>query len=296
MNETGYFGPDSITWQLYREPFAILGGVRALLLQVAHPAVAEGVAKYSTFQSDPFGRGFRTFKAMARIYFGDKQQADQTAARLQKMHSGIRGNYPQPALEGTHPYEVAFVATDPELMMWVLATLTDTTLKVYEWLPGQHLPPDWRERFYEESKITARLFGIPDTLYPADLQAFNAYFNTILNSDLLGSTPACRTIAQAIVRHPKAPGAFLDRFAEGWLPRPLCERLGITIHPEPEKRLAKLLRRAAGIFRLIPRALRYSPAYHQAHYRIARAKGDQPTLAGRFFEWLAVRVGIPFGL
>jgi uncharacterized protein (DUF2236 family) len=288
----GYFGPDTITWQLYREPYPIVGGVRALLLQIAHPAVAQGVAQYSNFQSDPFGRGFRTFQAMANIYFGDRQQAEKTAGRLQKIHSGIKGHYPgaQPASE------VAFVATAPELLLWVLATLTDTTLKVFEGMPIPNLPADWRERFYEESKIAARLMGIPNTVYPADLQAFNVYFDAMLQGDLLGSTPACRAMAQAIVRHPKAPGKWLDRFAAGWMPDALCERLGISTRPDSAQRIAKIMRRARGLFLLIPRPLRYNPAYHQALARMARANGEPVPVAGRFFDWLSRKTSIPFGL
>lgn len=296
LDSIGYFGPNSITWLLYREPFVVLGGVRALLLQVAHPAVAQGVAQYSRFQSDPFGRGYRTFAAMASIYFGSRQQADQTSRRLQQMHSGIKGHYPHMPATGQPPSETSFTATDPELLLWVLATLTDTTLRVCEWLPERHLPADWREQFYEESKTTARLMGIPESVYPADLQAFNAYFAEMLDGDLLGSTPACRAVAQAIVRHPKAPGKWADFLAAGWIPAPLCERLGVVTGPGSTPKLDKFLRRARRVYALIPRTLCYSPAYHQARYRIARSEGTTPPMGGRFFNWLGKHTRIPLGL
>jgi uncharacterized protein (DUF2236 family) len=296
MNSIGYFGPHTITWQLYREPFFLLGGVRALLLQVAHPAVAQGVAQYSRFQSDPFGRGYRTFAAMATIYFGDQQQADQTARLLQQIHSGIKGQYPQVSVPGGDASPVPFVATNPELLLWVFATIMDTSLQVYEWLPQGDLPADWREQFYEESKTAARLLGISDDVYPIDLQAFKIYIEQTLNSDLLGSTPACRAMAQAIVRHPKAPARLADLLAAGWLPAALCERLGITAGPDSAQRLAKLLRRSRHIYSLLPRTLRYNPAYHQACYRIARSNGTPPLGAGRFFHWLGKRMRLPLGL
>ena len=296
MDSIGYFGPNSITWQLYREPFVVLGGIRALLLQVAHPAVAQGVAQYSQFQSDPFGRGYRTFAAMASIYFGDKAQADQTARRLHRMHAAIKGHYPQVPVDGQPASETAFTANDPELLLWVLATLTDTTLRACEWLPGHHLPADWRERFYEESKTTARLFGIPDSVYPADLQAFQTYFDQMLHSDLLGSTPACRAMAQAIIRHPKAPGKWADRLVAGWIPAPLCERLGVATGADAVPRLEKLLRRVRQVYAILPKKMFYSPAYHQARYRIARANGKSAPLAGTFFNWLGNHTKIPLGM
>lgn len=289
---SGYFGPDTVTWQLYREPLFVFGGLRALLLQIAHPAVADGVARYSGFQADPFGRGYRTFAAMAMIYFGTKKQAEATAQRLWRIHSGVKGYYPIP----NPPSQIPYSANDPDLLLWVLATLTDITLQVYQRIPFGNLPSGWQERFYEESKITARLFGIPDEVYPSDLQAFQVYFEKMLTSDLLGSTPTCRDVAQAIVRHPRAPKKLFALLAAGWLPAALCQRLGIVGGPNPEIRLDHWLRRIGRVYRILPCWLRCNPAYHQAKYRIAKAGGEAPTWAGRFFTWLGKRVNVPLGL
>ncbi len=291
-NAVGYFGPHTITWRLYREPCFVFGGVRALLLQIAHPAVADGVARYSNFQKDPFGRGYRTFAAMAMIYFGDKKQAEATAHRLWRIHSAIQGHYPIPNHQSPIPYS----ANDPGLLLWVLATLTDTTLQVYDRMPFLKLPPDWKEKFYEESKTAARLLGIPEEVYPLDLQAFQKYFSETLDGDLLGSTPVCHEMAQAIVRHPRAPKRLANLLAAGWLPAPLCKRLGIQTGENPEIRLGKWLRRFGRLYRFIPGWLRYNPAYHQAKYRIVKSEGKSPTLAGRFFHWLGKRVRVPLGL
>ena len=284
-NARGYFGPTSITWQLYREHLTLTGGVRALLLQVSHPAVADGVARFSNFKADPFGRGYRTFAAMAMIYFGSKTQAEQTAQRLWRMHSAIKGEAPN-----------AYSANDPQVLLWVLATLTETTLQVHKRMPMPGLPPDWQERFYEESKVAAHLLGIPEDVYPVDLQAFEQYFKTILEGDLLGSTDACRAVAQSIVRHPRAPKKLANLLATGWLPESLCTRLGIPVRADADTKMERFLRRYFWAYRLIPRALRWSPAYHQAHFRIAMALGESPTGMGRFYNWLGKWVKIPLGL
>ena len=281
----GYFGPASITWQIYREPIFVLGGVRALLLQVAHPAVADGVARYSNFKSDPFGRGYRTFAAMAMIYFGSRKQAEQTAKRLFHIHSAIRGEAPNP-----------YSANQPELLLWVLATLTDTTLRVYEQMPAQGLPNNWKEIFYEESKIAARLLGIPDEVYPADLQAFNAYFSAMLEGDLLGSTETCRVVAQTIVKHPRAPKNLANLLATGWLPATLCKRLGIEVRKDAANKLARWAGRVIRIYSFLPKRLRWNPSYHQAQYRVALARGERPEFAGRFCHWLVKRVKVPLSL
>lgn len=284
-NALGYFGPESVTWKLYREPFALFGGVRALLLQVAHPSVADGVARYSRFQADPFGRGARTFTAMATIYMGSKTQAEQTGQHLWRMHEGIKGNVPD-----------TYSANRSDLLLWVFATLTDTTLDVYQRMPIEGLPPDWPEQFYEESKVAARLLGIPEADYPADLQTFNLYFQEILHGSLLGSYPVCKEVAQAIVTHPRVPKQRVRLMAAGWLPPALCSRLGIETRPDDEAVLARWLQKCHRWLQWVPRGLRYAPSYHQAKYRIARARGERPTLWGYFYYYLGKVVRIPLGL
>ncbi len=222
---------------------------------------------------------------MAMIYFGSKVQAEETAQRLWRMHAGIRG-------EARNAYS----ANDPELLLWVLSTLTDTTLQVNKRMPMPGLPSDWQERFYEESKIAARLLGIPEEVYPPDLQAFEVYFKGMLEGDILGSTDTCREVAQSIVQHPKAPKKLANLLATGWLPEPLCARLGIQVRPNAERRLERFLQRYLWAYRWIPKVLRWSPAYHQAHYRIAVAEGKRPAMAGRFFHGLAQWMKIPMGL
>jgi uncharacterized protein (DUF2236 family) len=278
----GYFGPDSITWQLYREPLVLTGGLRALLLQIAQPSVADGVARFSNFKADPFGRGYRTFAAMAMIYFGSKTQAEQTAQRLWRIHSAIKG-------EG-------YSANQPDLLLWVLATLTDTTLRVFERMPLAGLPPDWRERFYEESKIAAQLLGIPKETYPVDLQAFEAYFEKMLHSQGLGSTDTCREVAQSIVRHRYMPERMADLLLAGWLPGPLCARLGIATKPSSEAKSARFFKRFVWFYARIPGFLRWCPAYHQARYRIVQAVGKRPGILERCFHWLGTRFKVPMGL
>ncbi len=284
----GYFGPQSMTWQLYREPITLLGGVRALLLQVAHPAVAEGVAHFSNFKKDALGRGFRTFSAMAMIYFGTKDQADAVAQRLWRVHSAIKGPLP----DGENRYQ----ATDPNLLLWVLATLTETTLQVFEQVPIKGLPSDWREQFYAESKTAATLLGITADVYPADLSAFRQYFTDMLNSPLLGSTANTYEVAQSILQHRFTPTRLANLLAAGGLPEPLAGRLGVKTPRHYERRFARLLKIVRGVYRLIPSGLRYTPAYYQASRRIARAEGKHEPLLGRWYDWLAKTANIPLGL
>lgn len=269
----------STTWQIYREPWVLLGGPRALLLQVAHPAVADGVARYSRFQEDPFGRGFRTFKAMATLYFGTREQAEAIARQLNRVHSGIKG-------EG-------YVATDPELQLWVFATLMDTTLRVFEGMP---LPPNWQELFYEESKAAAALLGIPATIYPADLQAFNQYFEKMLHGPVLGAAPVCREVAQAILQHPRTPKRLANWLASAGMPLPLCTKLGIRFQPDAARQWSLWMPRLYPVYQLLPTILRWAPAYHQAMYRISVDAGRRPGFSAWCWHHITQRLNIPLAL
>ena len=123
----GLFGPGSLTWRLDREAFLLLGaGPRALLLQVAHPAVAAGVADHSTFRADPWARLAGTLRSYLRIVYGTTAEARAEVRRLNAMHRTVRGLRE----DGT-----AYDAADPVLRLWVHATLVDSTIATAEaWL------------------------------------------------------------------------------------------------------------------------------------------------------------------
>src|SRR5215207_10533073 len=80
--DEGVFGPESLIWRVDREAAVFLGAGRALLLQLAHPWVAAGIAEHSTTLADPIGRFHRTFAIMFTLVFGSLDQACAVARRL----------------------------------------------------------------------------------------------------------------------------------------------------------------------------------------------------------------------
>src|SRR5688500_14670677 len=116
-----YFSPDSIFWRVNREGLMVLSGPRALLLELAHPLVAAGVAEHSDFRRNPWGRLFRTVGVMTALNFKPYRQARSAAQHTRKCHTRVQGRLTEdvgPYLAGT-PYR----ADDPFLQLWVLATL-----------------------------------------------------------------------------------------------------------------------------------------------------------------------------
>jgi uncharacterized protein (DUF2236 family) len=190
----GYFPPDGMAWRVGRELALLLGGGRALLLQVAHPSVAAGVSQHSDFRENPWKRLEGTMNAVWAVVFGSRAQADRAAARVRKMHSRVQGH-----TAAGLPYS----ALDPELLMWVHATLVDTALLVYgQWV--RPLGPAEQAGYYEEMKVAARLFGTPDEVMPATLDDFRTYMERMLDGPAISAGDTAREIAVSVM-HPPLP-------------------------------------------------------------------------------------------
>jgi uncharacterized protein (DUF2236 family) len=196
---TGLFGPDSLSWRVNREAVLLLGGPRALLLQLAHPLVAAGVAEHSDFLRDPVGRLRRTLTTMLSIVFGDAATVAESAARIADTHARVRGTLRQ----GTRSFPAGSVydASDPRLLLWVHATLVDSALVTYEWLVAP-LTASERARFYEESKTLARLLGVPDRELPDSYPSFARYVADMLDGPLAEITPTARRLGRSVLEPP----------------------------------------------------------------------------------------------
>jgi uncharacterized protein (DUF2236 family) len=190
--DPGLHGPASEAWRLNRESMLLLGaGPRALLLQIAHPAVAAGVADHSDFRADPWRRLAGTLRSYLTIVYGSTAAARGEIRRLNAMHRGITGP--------------GYAARDPELSLWVHATLIDSTLAVADaWL--EPVSPARRATFYEETRPIGRAFGVPDGLLPVDIEAFDRYVAAMLGpSGPIQVSPTARDLARVVLRPPLAP-------------------------------------------------------------------------------------------
>ena len=114
----GLYPEGSITRRVNRENVLILGGGRALLMQLAHPMVAAGVDEHSDFRQRPMYRLRRTIRLTMAIVFGDRETALAAARAVNQTHGRVRGE--------------RYRALDPDLLLWVHATLVDSALATYE--------------------------------------------------------------------------------------------------------------------------------------------------------------------
>lgn len=184
----------SVAWQVNSEPMIFAGGGRALLLQVAHPGVGAGVEQHSSYARDPWGRLFRTIDIMMKLSFASPEVSARQARTLEKMHRRVSGT-----TDLGRPYS----ALDTDLQLWVWATLVDTALLVYERVRPP-LGAERRERFYQESKLTAVGCGVPHDACPATWDDFTAYVERVVAEDL-HVTRSARAVATASMV-PPLPG------------------------------------------------------------------------------------------
>jgi uncharacterized protein (DUF2236 family) len=206
----------------------LLGGGCALLLQLAHPLVAAGVADHSDFLEDPLRRLRRTLDSMLTITFGTIEEAHRAASRIRDVHSRVKGVLQEAA--GSWPAGTPYDAQDPTLLQWVNSTLIATSVRSFE-LFVRPFHDDERARYYEETKIVARLLGIPDEHIPSSWSDFERYYHLMLSSGEIVVSPRAHRLARA-VRYPRIrftpPQVFapFSLITVGLLPESVRERYG----------------------------------------------------------------------
>jgi uncharacterized protein (DUF2236 family) len=213
----GVYSEDSITRRVNRENILLLGGGRALLMQLAHPKVAAGVDEHSDFRRQPIRRLRRTIRTVMAIVFGDRETALAAARAVNKVHGRVRGQ--------------GYNALDPDLLLWVHATLADTALVTYETFV-QPLTDAEREAFHQEFKLMGELLGIPRTHFPDSYPDFQRYMNAMLDAGPVRVDERALALGRAVLR-PRLrllPGPVMIPFevvTTGLLPATLREQYGL---------------------------------------------------------------------
>ena len=277
----GFFGPTSLTWRVGREAALFLGAGRALLLQLAHPWVATSIAEHSRTLVDRVGRFHRTFDLTFTMIFGTRDQAIGAARRLHRRHAAIRGILPQAV--GPFAKGSAYRANEVAALRWVHSSLNDTSIVVHDLL----FPPltkEERERFYAESRISAALFGVPQSLMPKHWSDFVAYNEAMLSSDVLAVGEAALATARAIFAPQgtglRPPQWYRDLTAH-LLPPRLRDAFELDYGEDERHRAERAIGWIRCVYPLLPRYFRWVGPYHEAIGRLAgQARPDRAT------QWL----------
>ena len=192
-------GPESITWKVNREMIVVAGWGRAILLQLAHPAVAAGVHGHSSFRGSlrsSLRRLRSTVGAMLSLTFGDTEQMIAAAAGINTIHDRVRGRC------GHAAASEAYSAHDPHLQRWVHATLLESIPLTYELLVGP-LTARERDRYCAEAAIMEPLLGMQAGWLPRDSAQLDTYMREMLDGGKIAVTDTSRALARAVLYPPR---------------------------------------------------------------------------------------------
>jgi uncharacterized protein (DUF2236 family) len=245
----GLFEEDSITRRVNRENILLLGGGRALLMQLAHPKVAAGVDEHSDFRAHPIRRLRRTIRMTMAIVFGDRETALAAARGVNQVHAKVQG--------------AGYRALNPDLLLWVYATLADTALVTYETFV-QPLTTGERKDFHREFMLLGELLGIPRDYFPKTPRDFDAYLEEMVSSGEVRVDERAQELAAQIMR-PRVralPGPVmlpLNVVTTGLLPPALRAQYGLQFGPWQQRTYRLAVAVLPRVIALTPPVLRVWP-------------------------------------
>jgi len=270
--DPGLLGPDSVSWRVIGDAAAFVGGIRALVVQTAHPEVVAGVEDHSRYRNDPFGRLNRTSVYVTETTYGARAEVDAAVAAVRTAHQPVRGRSAR-----DRPYSAA----TPQLAAWVHNVLTDSFLAAYQTYGPQPLTTSEADRFVAEQAVIGALLDaapLPET---------------------------ARELSQWVAENPALEGSEAQASALGFLqdpPLPLGVKIGYrplfnaaipTMQPairsvigiEPTRGSKRIGRSTVGALRW---ALGSSPSWH-----LALVRSGAPVPPGLFRQPLPVGAAMP---
>ncbi|MEP7112053.1 MAG: oxygenase MpaB family protein [Ilumatobacteraceae bacterium] len=272
MGDPGLLGPDSVSWRVIGDATAFVGGIRALLVQTAHPEVVAGVEQHSRYREDPLGRLNRTSVYVTETTYGAIPEVEAAVLAVRTAHRPVRGRSER---------DKAYSADNPAMAAWVHNVLTDSFLVAFQTFGRRPLTSEEADRFVEEqTRIGALLDASP---LPSSAEELSRW---VAEHPALASSEAQRS-AVKFLRHPPLPIAVqlgyrpLFCAAVATLPSSVCEIIGIA--PTPGS--ARVGRAAVSGLRW---ALGSSPSWH-----LALVRAGAPVPPGLFRQPLPTRVTEP---
>jgi uncharacterized protein (DUF2236 family) len=176
LGEPSLTAPDSVSWQVFKNPLALfIGGVAAVLLELAEPRVRTGVWNHTSFRHDPLPRLQRTGMAAMMTVYGPRSRSEAMIAGVARLHNRIHGLTP-----GGQPYR----ADDPELLVWVHATASFGFIEAYH-AYVHPLSDVERNSYYADGATSSRLYGASGA--PASQAELEALFAAM--GDKLEASP-----------------------------------------------------------------------------------------------------------
>ncbi len=266
--DPGLLGPDSVSWRILGDASVFVGGIRALVVQSAHPEVAAGVEDHSTYRDDPLGRLSRTAVYVTETTYGAIPEVEAAVAVVREAHRPITG---------TSERGLPYSASRPEMAAWVHNVLTNSFLAAYQAFGPEPIPTDDADRFVAEQTNVGELLGaveLPSTAQELETWIVNHPAAAVCQAQI-GAVDFLRNPPLAI---PVRVGyRLLFNAAVSTIPEPLQRQLGLA-----DGRWADTVgRRSVGSMRW---ALGASPAW-----QLALTRCNRPIPPGIFRQPLPIK-------
>ncbi|MCU0499032.1 MAG: DUF2236 domain-containing protein [Anaerolineae bacterium] len=182
---------DSITRRINAERVLIVGWPRAILMQIAHPMVAQGVADHSEFSDSirsKLGRFWRTLDQMLRLTFGTPEQIWKAAQSIDRIHARVYGEREQQR----------YAARDVALLKWVHCTFIDAMIETYG-IFVRPLTDAEKEEYVYKASVIAPLLGAPHEVVPHTYADLQAYLQTMFADQTLIVDRQTQTLARYVL-------------------------------------------------------------------------------------------------
>lgn len=261
--DPGLAGPGSVSWGVIGDIAALVGGIRGLLIQAAHPEAVAGVGDHSRYRDDPLGRLSRTSAYVTATTFGAMPEVEQAVDQVRRIHRVVKG---------TSSRGVPYSADDPPFSAWVHNALTDSFLVAHQTYGGIKLDPSEADRFvFEQTRVGSLLGSDPMPKTSSELAFW------IENHPGVEPSPEMRDAMDFLTNPPLDPAIKLGyrillEAAVATIPKRLRSILGLTAG-----------RAAVPVGKTAVAGLRWALGYSPS-WRVALTRCGEPLPEGLFIQ------------
>lgn len=253
-----------VSHRINAERLMLVGWSRAILLQLAHPLIAAGVAEHSTFRGNPLATAARlhhTVRAMLALTFGDAAARESALEGIRTIHRRVHGRLPVAA--GRFPAGTPYSAEDSDLLVWVHVTLLESILLVYDAIVAP-LSNDERDRYCMEASSVPIALGARESDVPRSWAAVRSCLDATYAGGTIAASDQARALAAAVLAPPMAraiwPLTWANRvLTVGLLPDEIRQQYGFAWSPSSERAQRRLLRTLAWLQAVSPARLTQWP-------------------------------------
>lgn len=250
------------------EGVLLAGAGRAILLQIADPKVGHGVAEHSNFAERPMDRLRATMTYVYAVVYGSEDQLKAVRRAVNRAHAPVR--------RGPDATSGGYSAFDAESQLWVVATLYDTAVTVYEQVHGP-LDGGDADCIYREYARIGTALQLPADKWPADREAFAEYWDSHVRG--LQPDDTAIKVAQDLLYPAGGPRLLrlampLARFlTAGLLPDHLRAGFGFDWSPDRARRFEQTMRMVGRFYPRLPQRIRHWPRDYYLGQLAADPKG-----------------------